>query len=101
MIAVADLSNSTGLMSNFYNILIVDVIRNKFYSYRRELYLKTLKCFTLMKTIVFDFYRIDFSEDFLLDKDWNNVSFKVEKYRIFKGKESKALLIKKNIDCKL
>ena len=90
IVASGLLNNTTGLMSNFYDILIVDIKRDKSYSFRSLS--RNNKLFYIDKGNNMNFYKIDFSESFFFNKDWNNVSFDIEKHKAFEINQSKSIV---------
>ncbi|WP_025739447.1 hypothetical protein [Aquimarina pacifica] len=72
--------NATGLMSNLYDVIIIDIKNNQTYM------LKSLsndeKLFYLDNSNYLNYYRIIYSDKFILNKDWDNPSLKIEKIKL-------------------
>jgi len=85
--------NATGLMSNLYDVIIIDVKSNHTHI------LKSLsndeKLFYLDSSNYLNYYRIIYSDKFIVDKDWDNPSLKIEKIKLstnFTPKKEKEIV---------
>ncbi|CAM1340657.1 hypothetical protein [Tenacibaculum amylolyticum] len=80
-IAISVKENSTGLASNFYDILIL----SKEFTFSIRSLSKDSKLFYFNDLNEFNFYTLNFSDEFIFNKDWDNPSFKVQGNKIIEN----------------
>jgi hypothetical protein len=82
LIARAKFAGASGLGSNFRNYLIINLHTGKFYIVKS---LAEDPFFFYVKNDLLEFYLFDFSEDFLSNRDYENITFNQQKFKIEHG----------------